>query len=66
MATIITGKGSGIIRQAAASWLSSNSKLITGFFEIRDLTGGCGAYGIYIRPEAFNRYPQSHPLFDRA
>jgi DNA-nicking Smr family endonuclease len=47
--TIVTGKGSGVVWQAVREWLEIHIELITGFFEIRDASGGSGAYGVYLR-----------------
>jgi DNA-nicking Smr family endonuclease len=46
---IITGKGEGILKKAVDDWLISNPNLIIGFFEIRDSSGGSGAFGVRLR-----------------
>ncbi|MDR2458809.1 MAG: Smr/MutS family protein [Holosporales bacterium] len=45
----MTGKGRGVVKQAACEWLENNLELVAGFFEIKDSSGGSGAYGVYLR-----------------
>jgi DNA-nicking Smr family endonuclease len=47
--TIITGKGTGIVKQATLHWLQTNSGFIVGFFEIIDSIGESGAIGVSLR-----------------
>lgn len=44
-ATIITGKGKGIIKQHVLDWIMS-SNLVSYYFEIKDSQRECGAIGI--------------------
>jgi DNA-nicking Smr family endonuclease len=47
--TIITGKGEGILRKAVYNWIQDNPHMISGFFEIRDKSGGVGSFGIRLK-----------------
>ncbi|MDR0695330.1 MAG: Smr/MutS family protein, partial [Holosporales bacterium] len=48
-ATVITGKGSGTVKQATLHWLRRNPGFIVGFFEITDSAGESGAIGVILR-----------------
>jgi DNA-nicking Smr family endonuclease len=48
--TIITGKGSGTVKQSTIHWLRSNPGFVVGFFEITDAAGESGAVGVVLRP----------------
>ena len=47
--SIITGKGRGIVKAATEIWLKSHPELILGFFEIKDVMGESGAFGVKLR-----------------
>jgi DNA-nicking Smr family endonuclease len=49
MVTVITGKGSGVLKQAAADWLKDHPQFVSGFFEIKDTRGESGVYGVFLR-----------------
>jgi DNA-nicking Smr family endonuclease len=49
MVTIVTGKGSGVVREATLRWLETNSDVVADFFEVVDVSGSSGAYGVYLR-----------------
>ena len=48
-ATIITGKGKGIMKNAVILWLQQNSQFVSEYFEIKDMKQECGSLGIHLR-----------------
>ncbi|MDR0942821.1 MAG: Smr/MutS family protein [Holosporales bacterium] len=52
---IITGKGKGVVKQATINWLKSNPKLIVGFYEIKDSSGGSGVLGVRLKIKRFRQ-----------
>lgn len=47
--TIISGKGTGIVKSAVSSWLQNNPHIVSGFFEIKDYLGESGSFGVSLR-----------------
>jgi DNA-nicking Smr family endonuclease len=50
---IIIGKGEGILKSAVSEWLLSNANIVIGLFEIRDMAGESGAFGVKLRSKQF-------------
>jgi DNA-nicking Smr family endonuclease len=46
---VITGKGSGILREFVYNWIHDNPHIISGFFEIKDQSGGVGSFGVRLK-----------------
>ena len=53
---IITGKGSGIIRQATEEWLNNNPSVIMKYSRIHDSSGGYGSFYVWIRRKGIMLY----------
>ena len=48
-ATIITGKGKGILKNTVIMWFQQNSQFVSEYFEIKDMKKECGSLGIHLR-----------------
>ena len=46
---IISGKGEGIVRDAVLNWMQNNPNFVVGYFEIKDMFGGSGSFGVRLR-----------------
>lgn len=47
--TVITGKGSGIVREATKEWLTQHPEFIIAFIGIKDTMQQTGAYAVKLR-----------------
>ena len=53
--SIIIGKGRGIVKSATEIWLKLHPEFVIGFFEIKDLMGESGAFGVKLRKDFSTR-----------
>lgn len=62
-ATIITGKGKGILKEHVINWLQHNTNYVTEYFEIKDSKNSCGSLGIHFK--RLNKSRLNKPILNK-